>query len=280
MLFRSSYWVVGNANLTNAFGQSAAVVAVAAAVGWSLEFRRWWQIPVLAALAGIGLLSHVSTGALLAATLGALAILYLLAPGRSSTQIQAGWSVLAAIVAGAALSMALYYGRPEFYPAYRSALAARAADGQAPAAGDRPAAVPTPGAGERALDAAVQSFQSLGWPLVILAAIGGVHVVSERAERRSGRLRLALIAWAAAYVVFMVFGVAAPGRVGQQRYALEFVARATYASSPAVLILAATGALWLWRRGAAGQRAFSALSVLLLAAAAIVAGREWVNWLR
>ena len=39
-----SYWIVGNANLTNGFGQSAALVAMAAAIAWPLGPRDWLQM--------------------------------------------------------------------------------------------------------------------------------------------------------------------------------------------------------------------------------------------
>jgi hypothetical protein len=77
-------------------------------------------------------------------------------------------------------------------------------------------------------------------------------------------------------VTFLVFAIVAPGGVGHQRQALEFISRAVYAGSPAVLILAGLGAAWSWRHsaplrlGAAG----------LIGCAIFNAAAQWVSWIR
>ncbi len=61
------------------------------------------------------------------------------------------------------------------------------------------------------------------------------------------RLSLAVGAWALAFVAFMMLGIAAPVDAANQRYAVEFVGRAVYATYPAAVLLAARGGAWAWR---------------------------------
>lgn len=84
-----SYAIVGNANLTHAFGQSVALAAVAAAAISPADLRRIWRFAVLVLVVTLGFISHIGTLMLLLATLVALALLFRLlggltlrAPGR------------------------------------------------------------------------------------------------------------------------------------------------------------------------------------------------------
>ena len=70
------FGVLGNANLANIFGQSVALVTMAAAVTWRLEPRRLASLAGFALILAWALCSHVSTVATLAGTLGLLVILY------------------------------------------------------------------------------------------------------------------------------------------------------------------------------------------------------------
>ncbi len=273
-----SYWVVGNANLTNAFGQSAAVVAMAALIVWPLGPGRWLEILGLSLLAAVGLLSHVSTFALLASTMVTTAVIYAWRGGRALLPVAR--SILLAVGAAVVMAVALYYGRPEFFPAYASVRAARAeaaASAAAPEnagpAGDRLAegAIPVMSVAGRAASAVGATGDALGWPILALALLG---VWRTLAEKVTGRLVWAVAGWLAASAVFLVFGVVAPGGVGHQRQAMEFIARALYAGSPGVVVLAGRGGAWAWR--SRGPLRFAALGSVGLAAFA--AGRTWMGW--
>ena len=69
-----TYGLVGNANLTNAFGEAVALATMVSAS--MLPARRYLAAAGLFLLAALAFLSHVSTFALLAVTLVALCILY------------------------------------------------------------------------------------------------------------------------------------------------------------------------------------------------------------
>ena len=263
-----SYWVVGNANLTNAFGQSAAVAAMALAIAWRLGARDWLQLLGLSLVAAVALLSHVSTFALLGATMALTTVFFAWAGGSALRPVAR--SVAIAAILAALTATALYYGRPEFYPAYESAREARAVGAPDPeTAGVR-------GSGSlpaRAVQGVLQSADAVGWPILALALIGAWRV---GVERRRDRLALAAAGWLTAFLVFFLFGVAAPARVGQDRYALEFIVRAAYTASPAAIVLAGYGAAWSWRTGAPLIRT---TAVALLTLAGLVAVAEWVGWL-
>jgi hypothetical protein len=70
------YAVLGNANLTNLFGQSVALVVVAAAVSWKLNLRRVLSLLGFTAIVTWAFCSHVSTITTLLATLGLLVVFY------------------------------------------------------------------------------------------------------------------------------------------------------------------------------------------------------------
>src|SRR4029079_4206255 len=76
------FGVIGNANLTNAFAQSASLVAMAAATLWSLQPNRIGPIAALAILIALALLSHATAFSLLLVTLAALCLLYRFAGDR------------------------------------------------------------------------------------------------------------------------------------------------------------------------------------------------------
>jgi hypothetical protein len=279
-----SYWIAGNANLTNGFGESAALVAMAAAIAWPLRSRDWLQVIGLSALAALALLSHVSTCALLVGTMIATAVFYrwrggqlFAAPARSV--------VLAAAIASVA-SAALYYGRPEFFEAYKSVRAAKvetsgtaggpsSPEGSNFASSGRLAegAIPRTSVPARIGSAIGLAGDALGWPILALACLGLWRVWIERA---TGPLTWAIAGWAAACGAFLVFGILAPGGVGHQRQAMEFIARAAYAGSPAAIVLAGRATRWAWhaspvtRTGAVG----------LVGLAGFSAAQQWLGWIQ
>ena len=276
-----SYWVVSNANLTNAFGQSAALVVMAAVIVWPLGSRDWIQVIGLSALAALAFLSHVSTCALLVGTMIATAFFYRWRGGRAL--MPQARSVVLAVAIAAIASVALYYGRPEFLDAYRTAIRARVEP--APAGGTTAASTPVPGQRlpdgtvptmampARVGSAAILAGDALGWPTVVLALLGWWRLLVERPQ---DRLTWALAAWTLTCGAFVAFGILAPSRVGQQRYAMEFIARATYAGAPAAITVAARGALWAWREGMATRT----VAVVLVGLACFTAAETWVDWVQ
>jgi hypothetical protein len=260
--------IVGNANMTNAFGQSVAFGAVAAAVVWRLAGPGWWwQFGALTALTAFALLCHVSTITLLGATLLALAALYWWR-GRPELRVPAGF-VLAALAIAAVLSVGIYYSH--FGSAFRSAARVRASAASSVPAGARPEA--SVGLVPRARQAASLSVAAVGWPMIALALTGAAPWW-RRGLR--DRLSLAVAAWMGTFVVFVVGVVLTP--VGQSflRYAAEFITRVTLATFPAIVILAGLGSAWALRRGWVCRLPAAVLLVL-----AFYGGvRLWIGWIR
>jgi hypothetical protein len=275
-----SYWVVQNANLTNAFGQSAAVAAMALLTASTLTPRHILQVFSLAMCAALAFLSHVSSAMLLGATMLSAVAVSCWRGGRALWPT--GLTIVAALVMAAALSVALYYGRAEFYDAYRSI---RSTQAEQPVAvpdvsgsdtgGARLAegALPTMTLTARIGNAAGLVGDALGWPILALALLGLWRVI---ADREGDRLVWAVAAWALAGSVFVVAGIVLPGGVGHQRQAIEFIARAAYAASPGVLVLAGRGAIWSWQAGLPLRGAVVILGGLAL----LPAVRTWISWTR
>lgn len=270
------YLFIGSANLTNVFGQSIALATMAAVVTLSLRPGQWGQVVALAALASWAFLCHVSTAATLATTLAVVAVLYWWF-GGPALQGPARRALVATLIA-AILSVASYYGH--FGSVYAEALRLRteraaAAQSPPPVEGGRTGAAakyrtftPLP---VRVRDALVLTIQSVGWPILVLAGAG---VWRAFVAGMRDRLALAALAWAVTYLVFFVVAVM---RVDTQyqRYSYEFVGRLTFATYPAVILLAGHGTAWAWRAGL-GTRIASAV---FLASAVIVGMRSWLQWL-
>jgi hypothetical protein len=270
-----SYWVVGNGNLTNAFGQAIALVTLALVVLCSGERLRVLHVAAWTALSSLALLSHVSTFATLVATLVALAALFWW-PGGPALRRPARAVLLATTIA-VVFSIATYYRH--FGDVYLAAARVRATAPSAAAAPPAPAgpapAVEAPGSqpptfASRTGRSLLLAAESVGVPIMILAAIGIWRLVVRRSV---DPLVLALIAWGIAFVVFFGVGVM---RVGPafERYSLEFVGRVAYATYPAAVIAAAFAAAWAWRSGIWLRVA----SIVLLVLAMTQGVRYWVQW--
>jgi hypothetical protein len=272
------FWVIGNANLTNAFGQSIALLTVAVIVVWSQGALRAWHVLAWTLLASLALLSHVSTFATLLVTLSALAALFwtvgglaLRAPARA---------LLIATVAAVVMAIGTYYGH--FGDVYLKALRVRgggapiAAQAQAPPDETPPAGFAAEGSahrtglGVRTASSLHLVTESLGWPILLMAGAGVWRVSRQRSR---DPLVLALCAWGVAFVVFLGVGLM-PVEPQFERYSLEFVSRVAYAACPAAAILAGSGAAWGWRSG----WALRAVSVVLLALGMAAGLREWIGW--
>jgi hypothetical protein len=255
--------VVGNANLTNAFGQSAALATVAAAVALPLPAGRLGPFAWLTALATIALLSHVSTFGLTMATLVTMAVLYRVFGGP--TLRAPAWAVFAAAMLAAVLAVGMYWGH--FADTYRTLARVRAEAPVATVVSAHAASFATRLGGALRL-----GYVDVGWPLLVFGLVGAWRVV---AERRRDRLTLAIAAWTVAYLVFLAVAVLAPVNEGYERYAAEFVGRVDLAVYPGLVALAALGATWLWRAGVSGRLVTAAVGT----GAAVVGFQFWIRWL-
>jgi len=274
------YAVIGNANLTNAFGQSAALVTMIAAVSWAFERRRGAAVLGLTALAALAFLSHVGTLAFLLPTLLILSALYYVAGGRPLRK--PAISIVAATGLALALAIGLYYGhfgsvyRPHVEKTWAAVTGTAGADApQAKAASGPPQSGTERKASPLRLGvrgAVDQTRGSLGWPIVVLALAGAWSLL---VRRRVDRLVLGIAAWGSACALFLGWSIV---RTVEPRYvqdAWEFIGRVELATSPAAAILAACGAGWLWRLGFVTRVA----SVALVAAAMRIAAGALAAWI-
>ena len=277
--------VVGNANMTNAFGQSVATAALVSAVALLPDRRTWWAVGACFVLTLVAFLSHVSTFPLLAVALAAIAVAFFAV--RPAGLRPAAIALGALTTAAALASVVLYYGH--FTEVYRTLDRVR---GQStPAAAPAPATppmpldpamdptlattrgAPTPGTVVRATTAVEVGLRAVGLPVLLLAALGVWRLWS---DRRVDALALALAAWCAAGLLFLAFGVLSPVERRFYRYMVEFIGRVFYATWPAFVILAGLGAARWWRIGRAGRVAVSAV----VTGAFVVGTAAWVHWFR
>lgn len=264
------FGLIGNANLTNAFGQSAALVTLIAASTLAPRPGRVAPVIALFLLCALAVLSHVSTCALLVLTLVALAVFYRWRGGTSLHRT--AWTLLAVTAAAVLVAWLLYYGH--FTEVYRTALRVRA---EAPAALSTTEPVTAPMAGRPALpvqarlaNALAFTVTAIGWPILLLAAVGVWRVWAGAMRDRAVWL---IAAWGVAYVAFLgvaVMRVDAPF----QRYAAEFFGRVLLATYPAAVMLAGLGTSWAWSANYTTRTA----SAGLLLAAIVVGVQHWTGW--
>jgi hypothetical protein len=274
------YAVIGNANLTNVFAQSAALVTMIAAISWAFEPRGAPALAGLTALAGLAFLSHVGTLAFLLPTLLILAALFYVAPGRAFRK--PALCVLAAAGLALVVAVGLYYGhfgsvyRPHLEKARAAVTGAAGADSAHPAGASVPSR-PEPVRKAPPLQLGIrgalgQTRGSLGWPISVLALAGAGCLL---ARRRADRLVLGLGAWALAGVVFLGWSVVRTVDPLYVQDAWEFIGRVELAISPAAAVLAARGATWAWRSGPVPRAA----GALLIGAAVWVAAGSLGAWI-
>ena len=263
-LVPTTFDVLSNANLANAFGQSVAFTALAAATLSPLSKRHWRHWLGVTLLFAFALLCHISTLMLLGVILGVLFVLYLLAPRPRLTE--QAWMLALALGVAIAIAIALYYRH--FGEAFESALRVRAT-----AAGATPA---TAGPGvpltTRVFDAANSSVITIGWPLLLLAVPGAI------AWFRRGwrdRLGLAIAALAITFLVVTTTVTVIPVERAFYRYGLEFLTRVSLATYPAVVIWAALGAVAAWRIGGLTRVA----GIGFVVAALLTAANRWLSWI-
>ena len=264
------YVVVGNGNLTNAFGQSAALVTMAAAMLWLPRPGQLARLLALTLLATLAFCSHISTLALLGAGLAALAAWLAMAGGMARRRAAAG--VIAAAVLALGLSVVAYYGH--FSDVFLQA-ATRVTDVDA----GRSELAGTPGLLSRAWVAVRETIDKLGWPAIALAAVGAWHLA--RARPRD-ELTAGVLAWASVWIVFVLVTVATRVDLEYERYAVEFLGRVNLATYPAVVLLAARAASAPWSPDAAGRTPLVKRGAVLalVSAAAWVGVTTWLAWFR
>ena len=277
-----TFEIVGYANMTNAFGQSLALMTLSAAILWPLQRRNWLQVTALTLLTAWAFLSHVSTFTLLGVILLALAALYWL---RGAPDLRGpALSILGALVIAAALSVVLYYAH--FGDAYRSAWRVRASPAAAvpgPVTTPDPAGAVAPSAAHSSRSVGLPSKLSeagrltvaaVGWPIFLMALAGAVPFWHRRGLR--DRLSLAILALIITLVIFVLGVVLMPVERSFRRYADEFISRVTLATYPAMVILAGAGVSWACR----GAWPARLLAGGLTLAAGYVGVVKWIDWLR
>lgn len=266
------YGLIGSANLTNAFGQSAALAAAIAASLFRAD--RVAHVVGLFALVSLALLSHISTAALLGATLIAAALVYRVLGER--TLHRTAWVLLAVTSAAAVFALVTYYGHfAEVYGTLervRPAVAASPQSGAVGPGGPSPYSSTATPLHERAAHAVAVSGAVVGWPVALLAGIGAWSLWRARAR---DRLTLIVVAWGIAFVVFSAVGVVPRVDASFERYAAEFVGRVVFATYPAAVILAASGFRRAWGAGVVPRTG----AAILLAWALAIGIRQWAMWI-
>jgi hypothetical protein len=271
--------VIGNANLTYAFGQSVAVAAILAAALVGASGGGMRGALALFAIAALAFLSHVGIFPLLLAVLIGAAAGYAwlgTAALRPAAKVVAASAVLAAV-----FSVVVYYGH--FGDAYRTLARVRAQPAAAATAAPAADSAPAPGAragrqvealspGERVLSAAHLAVSAFGWPLLALAAAGAwVWAVGGWRDP----LGLVIAATLGAAVVFEAGSVAAPVAPAFWRYTAEFISRVNFVAVPALVILAGRAAAAGWARGGLA-RAAAAIGAALAVARGAAAWLDWI----
>ncbi|HEX6209183.1 MAG TPA: hypothetical protein VF136_00305 [Methylomirabilota bacterium] len=240
------FLVQGSANLTNAFGQAVAVIAMVlvigrpARAGWG-----WWAAAFVALL--WAMLSHTSTFATLSA-IAVLAGLLVIVLGRPA-DLAYGRATLALAVTAIVTAVAVYYAH--FVPTYRAELTRIAAEvrgGPDVEAPDSPVLYQPGGASIPARLMAVPRAASDAYTAGFLTLAGVGLVAGVRRFGRDSRW-LVVLGWLGACLLLLIVGILTP--VAFRHY---------YAAQPAVAILAGLGLTTLWRAKGAWRLAGAALA--------------------
>jgi hypothetical protein len=269
--------VIGNANMTYAFGQSAAVATIGAAALVGAAGAGWRAGAGLFAISALAFLSHVGIFPLLFAVLAATAAGFWWLGGVALRP--AGKVVAAAAIAAAVFSVVVYYGH--FGEAYRTLVRVRAqpaavATAPAPVTAQATPAKAPPRAlspGERLASTADIARRAFGWPLLVLALVGALGGM---AGRWRDPLGLSIAATLGAAVLFVAGSIVAPVEPAFWRYTAEFISRVYFVAMPAVVVLAARAVARAWDLGVPGRVAALAGGLLALGEAA-AAWRPWIG---
>jgi len=288
-----SYTIVGNANLTNAFGQSLALMTVVAITVVTANPRRLGHLVGLTLLTTLALMCHVSVFALLMTTLLAVVVLFRWFGDRPERE--AAKTVLLVSVLAVLLSTVVYYGhfgdvykrpleRMRATVAERLSSSGPSASSTSPAVMSPTTAAPAVSTGStvgrvyiplhrRILNAVAQTWRNIGWPILLLGVVGAWRLWVEGPR---DRLTLVLGAWGLAALVFLTVSVPGAVETRYQKDAWEFIDRVELATFPAAVILAAKGAMWGWRAG----KLLRLASALLLLGAVVTGWRAWIGWVQ
>jgi hypothetical protein len=269
--------VIGTANLTNAFGESMALAAIASLVLLPPSAPLWLPVLVAGTLASIAFVAHFSTLVVLTGALGLIAIAYRLWGGPPLRQMST--RVLLGLGVALVVSTLAFYGH--FMPTYRSQLERLTGEVSAmtgvPAASGSPsgtpAAAPAPGAsraaarrGRPSLGVRVETMirrtrQAYGLVLPAMALAGLVSLIRRRVR---DRLSLAVAGWLLTLTAFSALAVLTPL---EMRYHL--------AVAPAIACLAGVCVSDGWRAGG-----WPRLGVVVAALAVMADGaRAWYVWI-
>lgn len=249
MLLPVGLYTICTSNLTNAFGQAAFGMGMAALLCTDVwPARRWLFGAAGAALVCAGFLSHFSTFSVGLPLLFACAAAVWLG-GRGAPRRVAVALLLALAIASAA-SVALYYAH--FMPVYKkTAERLLARDGEAR---ERSMVAPASVKANRIVTTVWNEF---GTAVLIAAGVAGALLFRSRAH---DPLALALAGWAAVVLGFWVLGIVT---------AVEM--RASLAAQP----LAATAAGYALARGSEANRAARVAVLIALASIVLHAISDW-----
>jgi hypothetical protein len=216
-------WIMTWGNLTNAFGQALFVAALAAAVAIPVTRSRRARA-VVAMLAAAALLSHPSTCAILAVVLGATAATFWWS-GERLREASVGVGVAGA--AAAVFALVTYYAWfPTVYAREFTRIAAASGTAISRASPNLPMSARIMQVPELALD-------YLGWPALVIGAIGFWRLAVDRVNPMVGWL---IAAWVGSCVAFLLVGIVTPVQM-----------RTYFALFPAFAVAAAFGSVWAWR---------------------------------
>jgi hypothetical protein len=232
------YRIVTVGNLTNAFAQSLATLALALIVARTRDDRQRGFTVLLTLTLTAAFLSHTSSFAIGAAATAAIAALFLWRGG--STLRGTAFSIALALAIAVAAAVVLYYAH--FMETYRAEWARISVEttSAAPDAGGR-------GVGARLAAVPRNLHIYLGTPLLILAAIGASV---SRQLTGAPSLWLGIGGWLATCAGFLLLGILTP--VDMRHY---------LAAIPALALAAGTGAAAWWYTG--GRRRLIAAALVL-----------------
>jgi hypothetical protein len=233
-------WIMTWGNLTNAFGQSLFIATLAAAVVLPMTSSRPSLIAVSVLAAG-ALLSHPSTCVIL---LAALAVTSAVFWWRGGAVRASGIALATAGAAAVIVAVAVYYAWfPSVYARELTRIAARSGAGIATATLD-------PAIGTRIRQVPQLTLDYLGWPALIMAAVGIWRMAAEQVDRT---LKDLIAAWSASCIAVLLLGLVTPVQM-----------RALLALFPAIAIAAGFGSAWAWRRSATARASVIAVGAFAL----------------
>lgn len=263
---------LGRASMANLFSICASVLAVAILASWG--GRGWSLARIIAGIVAttIAFSGHFSTLMVFTVTLAVIAALFLWR-GEGIGRRAAGEILIVLAVAGA-ISYGTYYGRfNELYlkQVHRIINVMRGATPgdwkQSESYTPRQLPEQTPYApGGASIMKRIESLPTyvrtcLGWPVVLLSALGLWRLF---AERRRDRLSLATIGWLLASMFFVLLGILTPLNM-----------RPYLVAAPFLGVALALGAIWCWRTGSVGK----AITIVLLAWCIWNAAESYRIWL-